>query len=38
MVYEFLQDYFVLDDLANGYNLFFEVCGYIAQSHVSPSI
>jgi hypothetical protein len=34
MVYEFLQDYFVLDDFVSGFNLFFEICGHIVWSHV----
>jgi hypothetical protein len=28
-VYEFLQNYFVLDDYVSGFNLFFEICGHI---------
>jgi len=38
MVYELLRDCFVLDDFANGFNLFFEVCGHIVQGHIPPSI
>ncbi len=38
MVYELLQDYFVLDDSTSGFNLFFEVCGHIAWVHVPPSL
>jgi hypothetical protein len=34
MVYELLRDYFVLDDFVSGFDLFFEVCGHIAQGHV----
>jgi hypothetical protein len=30
MVYELLQDYFVLDDFGNGFDLFFQACGHIA--------
>jgi hypothetical protein len=29
VVYEFLRDYFVLDDSMNGFGLFFEICGHI---------
>jgi hypothetical protein len=38
MVYELLRDYFFLDDFVSGFNLFFEICGHIAQNHVPPSI
>jgi hypothetical protein len=38
MVYEFLQDCFVLDDSASGFDLFFEICGDIACGHVFPSV
>ncbi len=38
MVYELLQDYFVLNDFVNGFNLFFEVCGHIVRGHVPPLI
>ncbi len=38
MVYELLQDYFVLDDSASGFDLFFEICKHIAHGHVLPSI
>jgi hypothetical protein len=37
MVYELLQNCFVLNDYMNGFDLFFEVCGHIAQGHVPPS-
>jgi hypothetical protein len=36
MVYELLQNYFVLNDLMNGFNLFFKVCGRIVRSHFPP--
>jgi hypothetical protein len=36
MVYELLQDCFVLDDYVNDFDLFFKVCGHIAQGHVPP--
>ncbi len=32
IVYEFWQDCFVPNDFANGFNLFFEVCGHIVCS------
>jgi hypothetical protein len=38
MVYELLQNYFFPNDYANGFDLFFEVCGHIVQGHVPPSI
>ncbi len=38
MVYELLRDYFVLDNFVSGFDLFFEVCGHIAQGHVPLSI
>jgi hypothetical protein len=38
MVYEFLQDCFVLNDYANGFDIFFEICGHIAHNHVPQSI
>jgi len=38
IVYELLQDCFVPDDFANGFNLFFKVCGHIVQGHIPPSI
>jgi len=34
MVFELLQDCFVLDDSVNGFNFFFEVYGHIFWSHV----
>jgi hypothetical protein len=30
MVYELVRNYFVLDDYANGFDLFFKVCGHVA--------
>jgi hypothetical protein len=38
MVYEFLRNYFVPNDFANGFDLFFETCGHISQSLVPPLI
>jgi hypothetical protein len=38
MVYELLQYCFVLDDFASGFNLFFKVCGHIAQGYVPPLV
>jgi hypothetical protein len=38
MVYELLQDCFVLNDYVSGFNLFFKVCGHIAQGHVPPLV
>jgi hypothetical protein len=37
MVYELLRNCFVFDNSANGFDLFFEICGYIAHSYVLPS-
>ncbi len=36
MVYEFLRIFFISNDFADGFNLFFKVCGHIIQGHVSP--
>jgi hypothetical protein len=36
MVYELLWNYFILDDFASGFDLFFKVCGHIVQNHVPP--
>jgi hypothetical protein len=33
-VYKLLQNCFVLNDYMNGFDLFFEVYGHIAQGHV----
>jgi hypothetical protein len=30
--------FFILNDSASGFNLFFKVCGHIVQSHVPPSM
>lgn len=38
MMYELLQDYFILDDFGNGFDLFSEICGHIVHSHVPPFI
>jgi hypothetical protein len=38
MVYELLRDYFVPDDSASGFDLFFEICKHIVHGHVPPSI
>jgi hypothetical protein len=38
MVYELLRDYFVPNDFTSGFDLFFEVCGHIAQGHGPPLI
>ncbi len=38
IVYEILQNYFVLDNSMSDFNLFFEICGHIVQGHVPPSI
>ncbi len=38
MVYEFLQDCFVLNNFANGFDLFKKICGHIVRSHVPSSI
>jgi hypothetical protein len=34
MVYELLEDCFVLDDYVSGFDLFFEICKHIIHSHV----
>jgi hypothetical protein len=34
MVFKLLPNYFVPNAFASGFNLFFEVCGHIAQGHV----
>jgi hypothetical protein len=38
MVYKLSRDCFVLDDFMSNFDIFFEVCGYIAQDHVSHSV
>ncbi len=38
MVYELLQDCFVPNDFANGFDHFFELCGHIVQGHVPPLV
>jgi hypothetical protein len=38
MVYELLQHYFVPDDFASDFDLFFKVCGHIIQGHVPPLV
>jgi hypothetical protein len=38
MVYEFLQDYFVLDDYTSGFDFLFEICEDIACGHVLPLV
>jgi hypothetical protein len=39
MVYELLQDCFVLDDFVNGFDFFFlEICRHIVHGHVLPSV
>jgi hypothetical protein len=38
MVYDLLQNCFVLEDFANGFDFFFEVCGHIDRGHVLTSI
>jgi hypothetical protein len=38
MVYELLQDYFVPDDFASDFDLFFKVCGDIVRGHVPPLV
>jgi hypothetical protein len=37
-VYEFLQDYFVLDDFTNDFDLIFEICEHIICGHVPPLV
>jgi hypothetical protein len=38
MMYELLQNCFVPNDCASGFDLFFEVFGHIVQGHVPPSV
>jgi hypothetical protein len=38
MLYEPLWYCFVPNDSTSGFDLFFKICGHIAQSHVPPSI
>jgi hypothetical protein len=38
MVYELLQDYFVPNDFANGFDLFLEICEHIICGHVLPIV
>jgi hypothetical protein len=38
MVYEFLWDYFVLNDLTSGFDFFFEICEHITHGHVLPIV
>jgi hypothetical protein len=38
MVYDLLRNCFVLEDFANGFDYFFEICGHIDHGHVPPSI
>jgi hypothetical protein len=38
VVYELLRDYFVQNDFMSGFDLFFEICEHIVESHVPLSI
>jgi hypothetical protein len=38
MVYELLQNYFVPNDFASGFDFCFEICRHIVGCHVPPSI
>jgi hypothetical protein len=38
MVYEFLWNYFFLDDYVSGFDLFFEICRHIVHGHVPPLV
>jgi hypothetical protein len=38
MMYELLQDYFILNDFGNGFDILFKVCGNVAHGHVPPSV
>jgi hypothetical protein len=38
MVYELLQDYFVLDNPASGFDLFLKIYGHIVHGHVLPLV
>ncbi len=38
LVYELLQDFFIPNDYANRFYIFFEVCEHIICDHVPPSI
>jgi hypothetical protein len=37
-VYELLQNYFVLDDFINDFDLIFEICEHITRGHVPPLV
>jgi hypothetical protein len=37
-VYELLQDYFVFDDFASGFAIFFEICKHIVCGHILPLV
>jgi len=38
MVYEFLRDYFVLNDSANGFDILLKICEHIIHAHVLPLV
>jgi hypothetical protein len=38
MVYELLQDCFVLDDFVSDFDLLFEICRHMVRGHVHPSV
>jgi hypothetical protein len=38
MVYELLQDCFVPNNSASGFDFFFEICKHIVHGHVPPSV
>jgi hypothetical protein len=38
LVYERLQDYFVLDDSTSDFDLIFEICEHITHGHVPPLV
>jgi hypothetical protein len=38
MVYDLFKNCFILEDFANGFDFFFEICRHIVRGHVPPSI
>jgi hypothetical protein len=38
VVYELLWNCFVPNNFANGFDIFFEVCGHIAYAHGPPHV
>jgi hypothetical protein len=38
MVYEFLRDYFFLNDSSNGFDILLKICEHIIHAHVLPLV